>query len=159
MAAEFENSRSKVYEMVRIIEAQREGICGICGKPYPAGTRILKDPKTGKWVEADCYFPAHKRVDAHPEAITSGQGSTDRQSPPSQALPSMEEELAQAEGYAKRLYDMALKLGAEKNPEWKDMSEEPYLIAVLIQTMHGHITSMRIAKQETEKLKAYGGKF
>ena len=59
--------------MVRIIEAKMEGICGICGKPYKIGTRILKDTKTGKWVEADCYFPSHKR-NANPERSQSQSG-------------------------------------------------------------------------------------
>lgn len=44
-----------------IIEAKMEGICGICGKKYAAGTRIVKDTKTNKWAEADCKFPDHAR--------------------------------------------------------------------------------------------------
>ena len=54
--------------------------------------------------------------------------------------------------------DRAMKMAHEKTPEWEDMSEYPYLIAVLIQTMHGKISGDRIAAQEAEKLKAYGNK-
>ena len=64
--------------MVKIIQAGMEGICGICGKPYKPGTRILKDPKMGKWVEADCYFPSHKRNANPTNASTPPEGAPDR---------------------------------------------------------------------------------
>jgi hypothetical protein len=63
-----------------------------------------------------------------------------------------------ADIYARELMNRALKMAHEKTPEWKNMSEYPYLIATLIQTMHAKISGDRIAQQEAEKLKAYGGK-
>ncbi len=54
--------------------------------------------------------------------------------------------------------DRAIKMAHEKTPGWEEMSEYPYLIAVLIQTMHAKLTSDRIAAQEAAKLKAYGNK-
>ena len=136
--------------MARIIEAKMEGICGICGKPYEPGTRILKDPKTGKWVEADCYFPAHKR-NANPEESHSQSGEITN----SNSAPPV---LDEAEAYARDLMDRAMKMAHEKTPEWEEISEYPYLIATLIQIMHAKLTSDRIAAQEAEKLKAYGNK-
>ena len=43
--------------MVKVIEAKMQGTCGICRKTYTEGTRIAKDSKTGKWVEANCLWP------------------------------------------------------------------------------------------------------
>ena len=136
--------------MVKIIQAGMEGICGICGKPYKPGTRILKDPKTGKWVEADCYFPSHKR-NANPEGSQSQSGGITK---PNSAPPALDD----ADKYARELMDRAMKMAHEKLPSWEETSEYPYLIATLIQTMHAKLTSDRISAQEAEKLKAYGGK-
>lgn len=66
--------------------------------------------------------------------------------------------LDEAEAYARELMERAIQMAHEKTPEWEGMSEYPYLIAVLIQTMHAKLTSDRIALQEAEKLKAYGNK-
>jgi hypothetical protein len=52
--------------MVKIIQASTEGICGICGKAYKQGASILQDPKTERWVEADCYLQNHKIIDTNP---------------------------------------------------------------------------------------------
>ena len=60
--------------MVKIIEAGMPGTCGLCSKEYAAGTRILKDPKTNKWVEADCYFPSHTRNNANPRTHQTAEG-------------------------------------------------------------------------------------
>ena len=136
--------------MVRIIEAKMEGICGICGKPYKIGTRILKDTKTGKWVEADCYFPSHKR-NANPERSQSQSGEITNSN---STLPALDE----AEAYARDLMSRAIKMAHEEMPSWEETSEYPYLISTLIQTMHAKLTSDRISKQEAEKLKAYGNK-
>ena len=136
--------------MVRIIEAKMEGICGICGKPYKIGTRILKDSKTGKWVEADCFFPSHKR-NANPERSQSQSGEITNSN---STLPALDE----AEAYARDLMSRAIKMAHEEMPSWEETSEYPYLISTLIQTMHAKLTSDRISKQEAEKLKAYGNK-
>ena len=136
--------------MVKIIQAGREGICGICGKPYKIGTRILKDTKTGKWVEADCYFPSHKR-NANPERSQSQSGEITNSN---STLPALDE----AEAYARDLMSRAIKMAHEEMPSWEETSEYPYLISTLIQTMHAKLTSDRISKQEAEKLKAYGNK-
>jgi hypothetical protein len=136
--------------MVRIIEAKMEGICGICGKPYKIGTRILKDTKTGKWVEADCYFPSHKR-NANPERSQSQSGEITNSN---STLPALDE----ADIYARDLMSRAIKMAHEEMPSWEETSEYPYLISTLIQTMHAKLTSDRISKQEAEKLKAYGNK-
>ena len=136
--------------MVRIIEAKMEGICGICGKPYKIGTRILKDTKTGKWVEADCYFPSHKR-NANPERSQSQSGEITNSN---STLPALDE----AEAYARDLMSRAIKMAHEKTPEWEEISEYPYLIATLIQTMHGRITNIDIAAQDEKKYKMWGKK-
>ena len=136
--------------MERIIRAGMEGICGICGKPYKIGTRILKDTKTGKWVEADCYFPSHKR-NANPERSQSQSGEITNSN---STLPALDE----AEAYARDLMSRAIKMAHEEMPSWEETSEYPYLISTLIQTMHAKLTSDRISKQEAEKLKAYGNK-
>ena len=73
---------------------------------------------------------------------------------PNSAPPALDD----AEAYARDLMGRAMKMAHEKTPEWEGMSEYPYLIAVLIQTMHAKLTSDRIALQEAEKLKAYGNK-
>ena len=127
-----------------------EGICGICGKPYKIGTRILKDSKTGKWVEADCFFPSHKR-NANPERSQSQSGEITNSN---STLPALDE----AEAYARDLMSRAIKMAHEEMPSWEETSEYPYLISTLIQTMHAKLTSDRISKQEAEKLKAYGNK-
>ena len=68
-----------------IITSKMAGKCGICGKQYPEGTRITKDTKTNKWVEADCLWPSKKRdANANPtpakvaklEHPTAGQQMT-----------------------------------------------------------------------------------
>ena len=136
--------------MERIIRAGMEGICGICGKPYKIGTRILKDSKTGKWVEADCFFPSHKR-NANPERSQSQSGEITNSN---STLPALDE----AEAYARDLMDRAMKMAHEKTPEWEEISEYPYLIATLIQTMHGRITNIEIAAQDEKKYKMWGKK-
>ena len=136
--------------MEKIIQAGREGICGICGKPYKIGTRILKDTKTGKWVEADCYFPSHKR-NANPERSQSQSGEITNSN---STLPALDE----ADIYARDLMSRAIKMAHEEMPSWEETSEYPYLIATLIQIMHAKLKSDRISKQEAEKLRAYGNK-
>ena len=87
---------------------------------------------------------------ANPNGRTqSGEITTPISSPPA---------LDEAEAYARELMERAIQMAHEKTPEWEDMSEYPYLIAVQIQTMHGKISGDRIALQEAEKLKAYGNK-
>ena len=66
--------------------------------------------------------------------------------------------LDEAEAYARDLMSRAIKMAHEKMPSWEETSEYPYLIATLIQTMHGKISGDRISAQEAEKLKAYGNK-
>ena len=89
--------------------------------------------------------------DANPDGSQpqSGERAKPNSSPPA---------LDEAEAYARELMERAIQMAHEKTPEWEGMSEYPYLIAVLIQTMHAKLTSDRIALQEAEKLKAYGNK-
>ena len=68
------------------------------------------------------------------------------------------EGIEEADNYVRDLYERAEAIAHEKHPEWEGVSEYPYLLAVLIQTMHGKLSGDRIAKQEEAKLKAYGGK-
>ena len=109
-----------------------EGICGICGKPYKIGTRILKDSKTGKWVEADCFFPSHKR-NANPERSQSQSGEITNSN---STLPALDE----ADIYARDLMSRAIKMAHEEMPSWEETSEYPYLISTLIQTMPANST-------------------
>lgn len=64
-----------------------------------------------------------------------------------------------AKDYARTLLADAVDLADKQMPGWKEVNEYPYLIAVLVQVMHGKLSGDRIAQQEAEKLKAYGGKF
>ena len=48
---------------IQVIQAQKEGVCPICKKAYPQGTRIVKDARTGKWAEADCVWPSKAKKD------------------------------------------------------------------------------------------------
>ena len=93
---------------------------------------------------------------ASPQSTSVGPGGNTHlpnSSPP--GIPAID----QSEQYARDLMDRAIKMAHEKTPGWEQMSEYPYLIAVLIQTMHAKLTSDRIAKQEAAKIKAYGGKW
>ncbi len=165
--------------MVKIIQAKMEGICGICGKPYKVGTRILKDPKTGKWVEADCYFPSHKR-NANPEGSQAQSGAITKPNPAPPAFDEAEAyarnllkksngeaveepdplsvQIEQSDSYARELTMRARKIAQDETPGWEGMSEYPYLIATLIQTMHGRITNIEIAAQDEKKYKMWGKK-
>lgn len=136
--------------MIKIIQAGMEGTCGICGRKYEEKTRILKDQNTGKWVEADCYFPSHKRNANQEEAQPQGEKLTK----PAVSKPALEE----AAAYASDIMDKAIKMAHEKRPAWEETSEYPYLIATLIQTMHGHITNIEIAAQDEKKYKMWGKK-
>ena len=92
---------------------------------------------------------------ASPQSTSVGPGGNTHlpnSSPP--GIPAID----QSEQYARDLMDRAIKMAHEKTPGWEEMSEYPYLIAVLIQTMHAKLTSDRIAAQEAAKLKAYGNK-
>ena len=90
-------------------------------------------------------------LDANPNGRTqSGEITTPNPTPPA---------LDDADKYARELMERAIQMAHEKTPEWESMSEYPYLIAVLIQTIHGKISGDRISAQEAEKLKAYGGKW
>lgn len=71
---------------------------------------------------------------------------------------SLSVQIEQSDSYARELTRRARKIAQDETPEWEGMSEYPYIIAVLIQTMHGKISGDRIALQEAEKLKAYGNK-
>ena len=89
--------------------------------------------------------------DANPKGSQPQSGAI---TTPNSAPPALDD----AEAYARDLMGRAMKMAHEKTPEWEGMSEYPYLIAVLIQTMHAKLTSDRIAAQEAAKLKAYGNK-
>lgn len=67
-------------------------------------------------------------------------------------------QLESADLYARDLFERAVQMVHEANPEWEGMSEYPYLIATLIQTMHGRITNIEIAAQNEKKYKMWGKK-
>ena len=67
-------------------------------------------------------------------------------------------QMEQVDHYAQELMDRATKMAHEKMPDWEHMSEYPYLIATLIQTMHGRITNIEIAAQDEKKYKMWGKK-
>ena len=133
----------------------------------------------GKWVEADCYFPSHKR-NANPEGSQSQSGEITKPNPAPPALDEAEAyarnllkkqkgeaveesdplpaQIEQSDSYARELTKRARKIAQDETPDWEGMSEYPYLIATLINVMYGKISGDRIALQEAEKLKAYGNK-
>ena len=67
-------------------------------------------------------------------------------------------QIEQADSYADELARRARRIAQEIAPEWEGMSEYPYLIATLIQTMHGRITNIDIAAQNEKKYKMWGKK-
>ena len=96
---------------------------------------------------------------ASPQSTSVGPGgNTHLPNPQPPGISSIEDAIEGADAYSRELLDRAIKMAHEKTPGWEQMSEYPYLIAVLIQTMHAKLTSDRIAKQEAAKLKAYGNK-
>lgn len=138
--------------MTTIIKAKLKGICSICHKEYGIGTRIAKSEKTGQWAHADCIWPTHK--DANPKVATSGSAPTS----PSLGQDAAPDALESADQYARELLERATQMAHEKTPEWEGMSEYPYLIATLIQVMHGHIINKEIEIQNKEKYKMWGNK-
>lgn len=46
-----------------VFEAQISGVCSICFKAYPKGTRIVMSKKTNDYAHADCVFPEKRRHD------------------------------------------------------------------------------------------------
>jgi hypothetical protein len=68
-------------------------------------------------------------------------------------------QLNEADSYAKELLSRATQLAHKENPEWESASEYPYLIATLVQVMHGHITNIEIAAQDEKKYKMWGKKW
>ena len=89
---------------------------------------------------------------ANPDGSQSQSGGITKPNP---APPALDE----ADIYARELMDRAMKMAHEKLPSWEETSEYPYLLATLINVMYGKISGDRIAQQEAEKLKAYGGKW
>ena len=88
---------------------------------------------------------------ANPERSQSQSGEITNSN---STLPALDE----AEAYARDLMSRAIKMAHEKTPEWEEISEYPYLIATLIQTMHGRITNIDIAAQDEKKYKMWGKK-
>ena len=89
--------------------------------------------------------------DANPKGSQPQSGAI---TTPNSAPPALDD----AEAYARDLMGRAMKMAHEKTPEWEGMSEYPYLIATLIQTMHGRITNIDIAAQNEKKYKMWGKK-
>ena len=88
-------------------------------------------------------------------ADSSGHGQGGGQSPTtSDSRPAIEV----ADTYGRELLQRAVKMAHDTAPEWEQMSEYPYLIATLIQTMHGRITNMEIAAQDEKKYQMWGKK-
>ena len=67
-------------------------------------------------------------------------------------------QIEQADSYASELAKRARRIAQEITPEWEGVSEYPYLLATLIQTMHGRITNIEIAAQDEKKYKMWGKK-
>ena len=74
---------------------------------------------------------------------------------PDSGITPLPAQLSAAKSYAKELLASATALAPK---EWEGTSEYPYLVATLVQVMHGKISGERIAAQEEEKIKAYGNK-
>ena len=96
-------------------------------------------------------FTALRSIPTHANPThTSGEV----RSPDSNITP-LPAQLSAAKSYAKELLASATALAPK---EWEGTSEYPYLVATLVQVMHGKISGERIAAQEEEKIKAYGNK-
>jgi hypothetical protein len=100
-----------------------------------------------------------KKLISYANPARQGAGEGNRLPTGSENVASLSAQIEQADSYARELMERAIQMAHEKTPEWEETSEYPYLIAVLIQTMHGKISGDRISAQEAEKLKAYGGKW
>ncbi|MEM3215952.1 MAG: hypothetical protein QXS81_01315 [Candidatus Micrarchaeaceae archaeon] len=117
-------------------------------KPTPAGLaegqslRIecepSEKPDTFKLIKIISYAAANPAGEAQPVANMTS--------------PNFE---AVAE-YAATLLRKAIVIADKETPEWKDASEYPYLIATLVQVMHGKLMAEQIAQNDAKKLKAYG---
>jgi hypothetical protein len=103
-------------------------------------------------------FEIKKLLEYSTDSARQGAGEGNRSPTGSHEVATLSAQMEQADSYARELMERAIQMAHEKTPEWEETSEYPYLIAVLIQTMHAKLTSDRIALQEAEKLKAYGNK-
>jgi hypothetical protein len=106
--------------------------------------------KYRKMGRSRLLFPFSQRNANQEEAQPQGE----RLTKPAVSKPALEE----AAAYASDIMDKAIKMAHEKRPAWEETSEYPYLIATLIQTMHGHITNIEIAAQDEKKYKMWGKK-
>lgn len=125
--------------------------CAKCGQKFPTNSEGWISPKTKKVY---CKACLEKQLNTSP---TRSEGTRQPNSITGRSVASSS--LEDADAYARDLYKRAERIIHERNPEYEEMSEYPYLLAVLIQTMHGKLSGDRIAEQEEKKLKAYGGKF
>ena len=129
---------------------------------YTTFGQELKDAQEGMRLELE-YAPKEEGKNDILRIISLGAATSSLDGPRAEqplsiAAAPPAPELDSADGYARELMDRAIQMAHEKTAEWESMSEYPYLIAVLVQVMHGKISGDRIAAQEEAKLKAYGDK-
>lgn len=107
--------------METVVEAQRSEICDICGQLYPAGTRITLDRRTGRWVMADCVWPAKRtQIKARPH-LPSPQ-----KSPQDTAM-----EVAER-------FDIAVEIICRKfNMDQKQVNPDSYVLAEILRQLYG----------------------
>ena len=99
-----------------------------------------------------------KKLLEYANPARQGAGEGNRLPTGSENVASLSAQIEQADSYARELMERAIQMAHEKTPEWEETSEYPYLIATLIQTMHGHITNIEIAAQDEKKYKMWGKK-
>ena len=103
-------------------------------------------------------FEIKKLLEYSTDSARQGAGEGDDSPTGSHDIAPLSAQIAQADSYARELIKRAKKIAHDETPEWEGMSEYPYLIATLIQTMHGHITNIEIAAQDEKKYKMWGKK-
>ena len=103
-------------------------------------------------------FEIKKLLEYSTDSARQGAGEGNRSPTGSHEVATLSAQIAQADSYARELMERAIQMAHEKTPEWEGMSEYPYLIATLIQTMHGRITNIEIAAQDEKKYKMWGKK-
>jgi hypothetical protein len=143
--------------MASVITSKMAGKCGICGKEYPAGTRIAKDNKTGKWAMADCIWPKIED-DANPRDQPSQGGSEGRRAPPPpiEAAPFLESSLDIALGVVRNavLADYAVQTTKPSNEYL--LKTYPRIINELLREQEAIALSQRIQEGKERNIQLIG---